>query len=345
MGYHCQGAANSGASGGSDNLLFLAAGYPGTLEIQPLALRYDDFMDGKYCYIGYDEWYGSPGVNGFEITKYYGPYYFGFGFVEIPPVDGWLNMISSYLDAAGNTIMGQPDGVAAHCNWIYCIVGEPAPGAGWHNTLPDDGFCANYNQGYNRADMMSLELYVQQYIFNRLHSVGNVQYKFNGRYVSYGGGSRSRNILSGLKQYNGSHSWATGWLFTGDSCFQYIRDQYNGLNFYPSCVKDAFSDYSRVGMTANPDMVNYLRVDNDIIVPSIKTVNFQGFPVTATTMSYNHNLLTNREYVYSCAIANNLIFQLKGQFPGYHYPTIDNKGMWLPSFSHGFFYTSEAVSV
>lgn len=362
MGYYYDGAVgNGGAPSSGDSassLLLPSAGYPGTVELPPLDLSYPAFMEGKKCYIGYgtkDVWGDptDPNIKNVRIDTYYGPYYFGFGIVDIPPVEDWLDRIGSYVDENGNTVSGPPAAANyAHCNWIYCVVGEPAADAHFTDTLPEDAFCANYNQGYALPYMFSLYGYVYDYVNSHLRKTATGgQYKFNGRYVSTGSGGSSSyvNIRTGLKVYEGFKMWATGWLQTGASYFAYIKKQYGGLDLYPSCNSSPFTAYTPAAIIANPDFIHYL--STDIVIPSIATYGPSRDTIsTAATVSYDTNIVTGRAVVKGCAPPSagslNTPFQLKGLFSGYEYPGgLNPSGLWMPSWASGFIFTSEGVEM
>lgn len=349
QGYHYQGTKGDDAGQDAPHgpILLLAAGYPGTVQTEPLALSYPDFMSGKKCYIGYDS-SDNPKFWG-RIGAYYGPYLFGLGIGEIPAVETWRSYIGSYVNSSGEVISGAPEACTlARCNWVYIIVGEPAEGAHWSSTLPEDGFCANYNQGYSRNDMFALKSYATSYLLNHLkRKQTGGQWKFNGRYMATGAGSGTltANIVTGLTRYEGFRSWATGWLYPGSSAYEYIRDQYTG-GLYPSVNAEPFGNYNPAGSIANPDLINYLT--SDIKIPSISTSRYiTGTIATASTFEFRENLLNGRLYVYACSAPGSaaLPFQIDKQFPGYSYPRYGAEGMWLPSYSCGFIMTSEGVTL
>lgn len=341
-GYHVQGAGGSSGAGGG--LLLLAGAYPGGVDLPALELEIPGFQNGKKCYIGYsthDVW----GVEhephlGDQIDVYYGPYYWGLGMVEIPPIEGWENLVTAYVDAAGTVVSGSPDVMTpARCYLLYGVVGDPAPNAAWYNTLPSEGYCPNYNQGYARKYMFKLKADGAQFLMGQARRGGS-QYKLNGRYAATGGGGRQVDIARGLRQYSGSHSWATGWLYPGSSAYAYLQEQ---QDISPSVSGSPFSIYSRYGLSVTPDVQMYT---SGITVPSIATETMTGSPATASTLSFRES--DGRMRYYGCAIPDPVSiggpFQLEGQFYGYEYPA-GYSGMWLPSWMTGFIFTSEEITV
>lgn len=350
MGYYVQQGQGQGTGGGTpsapSNILIPAAGYPGSVELGPLDLQKTGFVDERLCYIGYSS-AEEPRLSG-RINAYYGPYLFSVGMVEIPPVDGWDTYIGSWVDAEGVTHTGAPENAEpVHCNFVYCVVGEPAAGATWYTTLPANGFCANNNQGYAWDTPFSLKSYTASWILNNAKVVRTgAQWKFNGRWSATGGGSGTAavNIGKQLKQYNGFRSWATGWLYPGRSSYRYILDQYP-MNYYPSAAVEPFAAYDRTNIIAAPEFWHY--GSSDIVIPSVRTDDITGAVATASTVDFEENLLTGRLYVDACAKPGsglNTPMQIEGLFPGYRYPTLGAQ-MWLPSFSCGFVFTSEAVTI
>ena len=338
-GYHFQGS--NGTNNEKGNLLVFPREYSGAVNIPPLELSYPKFQSGKKCYIGYGTDYttGEQSLTS-AIEKYFGPYYFGFGFVELQKSDDWKNSLSSILLADGTTSTEFEDCAGAHAYMIFTVIGEPSAGAGWFTELPENGFCGNFNQGYAQWGSIELDRLFLDYVIKNAKGKGGGQYKFNGRYVSTGNG-KGKDMFN-LKEFTGAKSWATGWLYPGDSAFGYIRGQTS--NAFPSVIKNPFTNYSQSGMTVNPDLKMW---EGSCVDPSITTaLMIGGSKATAVTCTFNNvSWGSSRSYIYQSSLLSreNSPFQLRGFFPGYDYPPYGEPEWYLPHYSWGLIFTSEEV--
>lgn len=354
MGYHVQGRKNGEgfAPSPASDVLIHAPSYPGPVSVPGLALSYENFMNGKRCFVGYNYDGETFDLNG-RINCYAGPYWFGFGLVEVPPVEGFREKVGGYVDISGNIVEGAPENgfSFAHCYLCYCIVGDIDDSGDLVENLPADAFCPNINQGYAWPNMFSMKDYVAAAILapgSLKFSQGRVQYKFNGRFVGAGGkGEAVQNVNSSLKTYDGFSSWASGWLYPDNSVYGYIRriSEYT----LPSTNKTPFTTYSHSGFTVTPNFIMY--PEYVTAAPSISTYTYiGGNTATASTVDYTSNILTSQAIVNACAApsvgaVDNNPLQLQGLFDGFVYPSSGRTGTWLPSWAAGYIFTSEGVSL
>lgn len=333
--------------------LFFPWCYPGSITLN-FRSSFDWFNDGKKCYVGLDV---NGNVSMSAIRSYMGPMLFAVGMQELPIPAGWYNEVAQWRASNGIVYPGPVlGGAAAHCNILYCAVGELAPGGGVVSTLPADGFCCNYNQGYGRLDLFSMYDIFASYVKNfTYHKSNGKQYKFNGRHISTGGavgGSGGAygapvNIVNGLTMYGGYKPWATGWLYWGDSVYKFLYDE---NTVFPSCFSGGLPAYSQ-NVNISPELVMYYPYSLGGLVPevpSVATTTIFGYNASNSVVRLSFNTLANEYKMSGCSVFDNSSVMGHDMFNtmyfgGASYPS--GGGPFIPTCGIGIMFTPEAVTL